>query len=185
MVHATRPPEPASGPRRSHRGSSANAGHMNRNPANVFALTADWALGNPKGESWLARDSQPVPEAKVRIIEGDAATAPWSRGEMGFAFPVPQAAWPRGHCVCHVARGDGGTSSLKPATSPTPRVQHPLFARRPKAHSLLRSDMRARGPSEPHPQFPGPGPARRLLRDLRAVRRSAAADGLQGELHRV
>ena len=54
-------------------GSSANPRQMNRNPANVSALTADGVLGHPTGEFWLTRDSQPMPKAKVRIIEGEGA----------------------------------------------------------------------------------------------------------------
>jgi lysylphosphatidylglycerol synthetase-like protein (DUF2156 family) len=104
---------------------------MNGNHANVSRLTADWALGSPKGESLLARTAQPVRGAKVRIIEGEDArrlghAEKWEllspfltqHGREGIAYATLQAGM-------EYFIGEAGYIAYT-------RVQHPFFARQPK-----------------------------------------------------
>ena len=72
VVHATRPPEPVSGRGRSI-GFQRNS-RANKPESRQRAGTGGWlALGDPRGGSWLTREAQPAPQAKVRIIEGEEA----------------------------------------------------------------------------------------------------------------
>ena len=104
---------------------------MSRNRVNVLALTADWALGKPQDESLLARGSQTLRRAKVRIIEGEAANRlgqeeKWEllspfltqHGREGIAYATLQAGM-------EYFIGETGYIAYT-------RVQHPLIARRPK-----------------------------------------------------
>jgi lysylphosphatidylglycerol synthetase-like protein (DUF2156 family) len=104
---------------------------MSRNRVNILALTADWALGKPQDESRLARGSQTLRRAKVRIIEGEAANRlgqeeKWEllspfltqHGREGIAYATLQAGM-------EYFIGETGYIAYT-------RVQHPLIARRPK-----------------------------------------------------
>src|ERR1035438_6300746 len=112
-------------------GSKADAARMSRNRVNVLALTADWALGKPQEESLLARGSQTLRRAKVRIIEGEAANRlgqeeKWEllspfltqHGREGIAYATLQAGM-------EYFIGETGYIAYT-------RVQHPLIARKPK-----------------------------------------------------
>jgi alpha-beta hydrolase superfamily lysophospholipase len=52
---------------------NGHVGHLDRNRARVFALTADWVLANLGGEPVAASGSSAVQTTRVKVIEGEAA----------------------------------------------------------------------------------------------------------------
>ena len=104
---------------------------MNRNPANVSALTADWAWANPDGESWLTRDSQPAPKAKVRVIEGDGARRLGHEAKWDLLSPFLKQHGREGIAYATLQEGMEYFITETGYIAYT-RVQHPLLARRPK-----------------------------------------------------
>ena len=112
-------------------GSSANPRQMNRNPANVSALTADGVLGHPTGEFWLTRDSQPMPKAKVRIIEGEGARRLGHEEKWDLLSPFLKQHGREGIAYATLQEGMEYFITETGYIAYT-RVQHPLFARQPK-----------------------------------------------------
>jgi hypothetical protein len=164
-------------------GYTANPGQLNRNPANALALTADWVWANPRGESWLARDFRPVPKAKVRVIEGDEARRLGHQEKWDLLSPFLKQHGREG--IAYATLQEGMEYFLtKTGYIAYTRVRHPLFARRPKRIVLSDPICATEDLPDLIRSFLSRD-ARRFLRHLRAVRRSAAPDGLQGELHRV
>ena len=112
-------------------GSSASPGEASQNPANVLALTADWALGGLTSEAWLNREAEPAPEERVRIIEGEEARRLSHEEKWKLLSPFLKQHGREGIAYATLQEGmeyfitDAGYIAYT-------RVQHPLFARRPK-----------------------------------------------------
>ena len=104
---------------------------MNRNCANILAWTPDQVLRSPQNDSLVTRDSPPVQPAKVRIIEGDAAKSLGHEEKWELLSPFLTQHGREGIAYATLQEGMeyfiGETGYIAYT-----RIQHPLFARRPK-----------------------------------------------------
>jgi lysylphosphatidylglycerol synthetase-like protein (DUF2156 family) len=104
---------------------------MSRNNSNVLAPAADWILRNPKSESRMTRDSQPVPKAKARVIEGEDARCLGQAEKWDLLSPFLKQHGREG--IAYATLQDGMEYFIaETGYIAYTRVRHPLFARRPK-----------------------------------------------------
>jgi lysylphosphatidylglycerol synthetase-like protein (DUF2156 family) len=104
---------------------------MSWSPANVVTGTADLASVNPHGEWLVSRHAHTVRSAKVRIIEGDSARRLGREEKWELLSPFLTRHGREGIAYATLQEGMeyfiGETGYIAYT-----RVQHPLFARRPK-----------------------------------------------------
>ncbi len=104
---------------------------MNRNCANTLAWSPDQALGSRRNDSLVTRGSPPAQSAKVRIIEGEAARGLGRQEKWALLSPFLTQHGREGIAYATLQEGMeyfiGETGYIAYT-----RIQHPLFARRPK-----------------------------------------------------
>jgi hypothetical protein len=110
---------------------NGHVGHLDRHRDKVFKLTADWALENMTGESVMPCNSRSVSATNAKVIEGEAALK-LSRDEK-WKLLSPFLKRHGGEGIAY-ATLQAGLEYFIDATGyiAYTRVQHPVFARRPK-----------------------------------------------------
>jgi alpha-beta hydrolase superfamily lysophospholipase len=110
---------------------NGHVGHLDRNRARVFELTADWVLRNLNGELGMGQDSQALRTPRPTVLEGAAARTLGRQAKWELLSPFLKQ---HGRQALAYATLQEGMEYFIDETGYVAytTVQHPVFSRRPK-----------------------------------------------------